>query len=564
MKTIRSDSRMKGRIRIFGLMLLALVMVSAAAIAPSAQAALSEHHMKPYTKYYFGQYDGNPEETFTMMSNKYTYGFTKRAWEDGVLYFNLDRKVSAVSFIVGHIDGGETNAGELKIYFDDVYMDAYYKQLTSDMPNQMVTLPTTGVRKLTIVIGGCHYGDYGIANMVQTSAHSYESKVTKVATAKEAGIRKYTCTECGYSYQETIPARTYCEPYLFPYQVSYLSKVDEAEGSSTFFTVMGNKYYKGLRKTAWEDGQALYNLNAEYSSVSFTVGHLDNAETNAGTLKYYVDGNELESIPLSSGMTDRVIRVDNLSSAMQLKIEIVGCHYGDYAIFNMVGTKKDTSPMAHSYEDEVTLEAKFGVKGIMTHRCTRCGAFYTSSIPALKRSLKDEQVTVELSSTSFTYTGKTRTPSVTVKYGEEMLINGTDYKVSYSNAINAGTATVKVEGKGNYENSVSRQYTITKANQSMTVKVKKSKFTVKSKALKSSAKSIKKTAVFTIKKAQGTVTFKKVSGSGNLSIGKSTGKVTVAMNTEKGTYAMKVKVTASGSKNYNKASKTVTIKVQVK
>ena len=563
MKTNRSDSRMTGKIRAFCLMLLALAAVSATVIATKAQAALSEHHMKPYTSYYFNHYEGDPEKTFSMMSNKYTYGFTKTSWDNAVMYFNLDRKVSAVSFIVGHLDGGEKDAGDLKIYYDDVYQDAYYKKLTNDMSSQKVTLPTTGVRKLTICIENCHYGDYGIANMVQTSVHDYESKVTKVATALESGIRKYTCKECGYSYTETIPARTYCEPYMFPYDISYLTKVDETEGSSTFFTVMGNNYYQGLKRTSWDNSQALFNLNGEYNSVRFTVGHLDNAERDAGTLKYYVDGNELDSIPLSCGMTDRVITVDNLSSAMQLKIEIVNCHYGDYAVFNIVGSKKNTSPVAHSYEDEVTLEAQFGVKGIMTHKCKKCGAFYTSLIPALKRSLREEPVTVELSSTSFTYNGKAKKPTVTVKYGEETLIKGTDYSVSYKNAINAGKATVTVVGKGNYKHNVSVNYTIAKAKQSMTVKVRKDKFTASYSTLKGGTKSFKKTDVFTVKNAKGTVTFQKVSGSGALSIHKTTGKVTVARKTKKGSYSMKVKVTASGGKNYKQASKTVTVKVKV-
>ena len=343
-----------------------------------------------------------------------------------------------------------------------------------------------------------------------------------------------------------------------------MNKVNETEGSSTFFTVMGNTYYQGLTKTAWENGQALFNLNADYSSVSFTVGHLDNAERNAGTLKYYVDGNELDSIPLSSEMTDKVITVNNLSSAMQLKIEIVNCRYGDYAIFNITAKKKNISRVPHSYEDEVTLEAQYGMKGIMTHTCKNCGAFYTSVIPALTHSLKDEKVSIELASKSFIYNGKSQKPAVTVTYDGEKLYEGVDYKVTYSNTVNAGKATAKVEGIGSYGDTVSVKYTIAKAKQSMKVKVKKSKFSIKNSALKKGSKALKKASVFTIKNSKGTVTFKKVSGSKCLSIGSKNGKITIAKKTKKGTYSMKVKVTASGGKNYKSASKNVTVKVEVK
>ena len=44
----------------------------------------------------------------------------------------------------------------------------------------------------------------------------------------------------------------------------------------------------------------------------------------------------------------------------------------------------------------------------------------------------------------YTYTGNAIEPVVTVKYGEMTLVAGTDYTVSYSNNIDAGTATVTV------------------------------------------------------------------------------------------------------------------------
>ena len=51
-------------------------------------------------------------------------------------------------------------------------------------------------------------------------------------------------------------------------------------------------------------------------------------------------------------------------------------------------------------------------------------------------------------------------PSVTVKKGNAVLKNGTDYTVTYSNNIDAGTATVSVTGKGNYTGTVKKTFTI--------------------------------------------------------------------------------------------------------
>ena len=61
--------------------------------------------------------------------------------------------------------------------------------------------------------------------------------------------------------------------------------------------------------------------------------------------------------------------------------------------------------------------------------------------------------TATLNTTSYVYDGKAKTPSVTVKDGQKTLTNGTDYTVSYSSNVNAGTATVTITGKGSYKNT---------------------------------------------------------------------------------------------------------------
>ena len=65
-----------------------------------------------------------------------------------------------------------------------------------------------------------------------------------------------------------------------------------------------------------------------------------------------------------------------------------------------------------------------------------------------------------------TYTGSAITPTVTVKDGSTTLTSGTHYTVSYSNNINAGTATVTITGKGNYTGTKSANFTINAKNAS--------------------------------------------------------------------------------------------------
>ena len=60
---------------------------------------------------------------------------------------------------------------------------------------------------------------------------------------------------------------------------------------------------------------------------------------------------------------------------------------------------------------------------------------------------------------SQTYTGKAITPEPEVKYGEIKLKKDTDYTVTYESNTNAGTATVKITGTGNYSGEASKDFT---------------------------------------------------------------------------------------------------------
>ena len=64
---------------------------------------------------------------------------------------------------------------------------------------------------------------------------------------------------------------------------------------------------------------------------------------------------------------------------------------------------------------------------------------------------------VKLSKTSYTYDGKAKKPTVTVKDSNGKTINKKYYKVSYSNNKNVGQATVKVTFKDKYKGTVLKE-----------------------------------------------------------------------------------------------------------
>jgi len=88
-------------------------------------------------------------------------------------------------------------------------------------------------------------------------------------------------------------------------------------------------------------------------------------------------------------------------------------------------------------------------KGNFTGTITKTFAIKAASLAKAK-----------VTASSQTYSGKKLTPAPTVKLGTKTLKKGTDYTVTYSANLNAGTATITIKGKGNYTGTAKGTFTI--------------------------------------------------------------------------------------------------------
>lgn len=181
-----------------------------------------------------------------------------------------------------------------------------------------------------------------------------------------------------------------------------------------------------------------YELNAvtsEQGSISFTVGETTNATT------------------AEEGQTVTVIITPSTGWVVN---QASGTWYAAVAATRTdIDLLKDVTLTFDS--EDATTKAK-------TYHFTMARANVEISC-TYKKLLTNSDITIE-DITAPTYTGSALQPGVTVKDGSTPLVQGTDYTVSYSNNVNAGTATATVTAVSTsekYAGTTSKTFTINKA-----------------------------------------------------------------------------------------------------
>lgn len=191
----------------------------------------------------------------------------------------------------------------------------------------------------------------------------------------------------------------------------------------------------------------------------------------------------------------------------------------------------------HDYEIKVVKEATYTETGIKKYTCKVCGNTKEEIIPIVKR--EDISSVCNVAVSDEMYTGQLLTPSVTVNNGNKILKKDVDYTVSYEDNIESGTGKVIVTGIGDYTGSLTKNFIIHKANQSMNAEITTSNIKV--------GKSVRIIAT-----GKGMITYK--SENPSIAMVNEQGIVTgIAVGT------VKITVTAVGDNNYNPSSNTFEI-----
>ena len=108
------------------------------------------------------------------------------------------------------------------------------------------------------------------------------------------------------------------------------------------------------------------------------------------------------------------------------------------------------------YTVEYTNNVKVGIATVVVTGKDAYKGLLKATFTIIPATITD----VTLETTTYTYDGKAKCPTVTVKSGTKVLTNGTDYTVEYTNNVKVGTATVTVTGKGNCKGTITKTFTI--------------------------------------------------------------------------------------------------------
>ena len=287
--------------------------------------------------------------------------------------------------------------------------------------------------------------------------HSYTEEVIKSPTETTEGEKKCTCTVCGDTKIETIER--------IPYEDTaqkLLYKVTNSEQTGGTVTL--------LNTTSKDITEVIIPTTVNIKGISYKVTEIsENAFVNCKKLQKVTIGTNIEKIGQSSFY--------NCSELFSVIIESKNIsEIGKNAFKNLKSECEIVVP-AESYTTYDKLLKESGI---------------SEDVKIKKSLIQLNQAKVELKTNSYVYDGSAKTPDVvSVVLGDQMLVTGTDYTVSYVNNTNVGTATVIITGRGNYSGTVEKTFTIKAASLSnAVVTLKTISYTYNGKAKKPGVKSV--------------------------------------------------------------------------
>ena len=304
---------------------------------------------------------------------------------------------------------------------------------------------------------------------------------------------EYALSESG-PYSTVIPKATNAGSYEVWYRVresdnyfgTAAKKVDVTiakKAVTAYVTLESNSYvYDGTAKeptVTVKEGAGTDALTV--SSDEYTVTYSNNVNAGAATVTVTAkaDGNYTfttvtETFTITPGgqaVLTSSPQARNLTyNGQEQELVTVGTATGGYLVYALKAD--NTAPDDSEYESEIPNGTNAGEYTVY-YKVRGNGNYEDSDVFHVSVTIQPKTVTspvITLAQTSFTYDGGEQKPTVNSVVDGGDTIPATEYTVTYSNNINAGTATVHIvdNNGGNYNVSGSTTFEITKATASFT------------------------------------------------------------------------------------------------
>ena len=265
--------------------------------------------------------------------------------------------------------------------------------------------------------------DYTLAYANNTEAGTATVTVTGMGNYTGTVVKEFTITEAAAPATEFKAYLGYSDADWWPGTSGDVSTTVTGEGTYTLeWDVPG---------TSW--GSTAAGTNTFY--INIVNGYEALKDIPVGAMQVFVDGTEV-AVTLSNLVCAAYENKDDAGNVTESGYQIL--------LYN-----------AYSGGAQA-------IEAIEAINSTLKVVFVLGEVAAPEIELTADGVTLEYDTVEDDGTAKT--PAVTVMDGETLLVENTDYTLTYANNDAEGTATVTVTGMGNYFGTVVKEFTITKSS----------------------------------------------------------------------------------------------------
>lgn len=408
----------------------------------------------------------------TVLKNKVNPSCSENGFSGDTYCKDCDTKLSSGMVIekTGHTWNSGTvakattcNQKGIKTYTCSVCKDTKTEEIAIDSSNHKGDTVVKNAVAATCIADG-YSGDIyckdcdkklSAGKSIEKTGHTWDSGVvTKASTCNQKGTKTYTCQKCNATKTEDIA----------------VDKTKHTGGTKT-----RNVGAASCGSTGYT-GDVVCNGCGDILTAGKVVEKTQNHKASA-----LVKENIKDADCTHDGSYDNV-------------------SYCEVCRKEMSRTKVETKALGHKWVSAGTVKTTANNPGTesQSYVCSVCGATKTESadgththvyeklvVPATKNSdgkiewkcgecqdVKSSEIisrikSVELSSSSFTYNGKNKKTTVTIKDNAGNTISSDSYTVAYKNNKAVGKATVTITMKGNYSGAYTKTFNIIPAKTSV-------------------------------------------------------------------------------------------------